>query len=76
MRNRTEIVSRGFVAPMEEGSFISQAQQIVVRTLDASTSEERADWGVMQEKVRADLRRFNSMSSQRRPLFMPVILEV
>jgi ribonuclease J len=48
----------------------------VMRTLDGSTAEERGDWGVMQEKIRADLKRYLSKQTQRRPLIMPVILEV
>ncbi len=71
-----EIVSRGFVS-LEEGSdLLLTARQIVARTLEDSSHEERADWGVMQEKIRADLKRFLSRQTQRRPLIMPVILEV
>jgi ribonuclease J len=71
-----EIVSRGFVS-LEDGSdLIQQARQIVAKTLDVSTQEERTDWGVMQEKIRADLKRFLNRETSRRPLIMPVILEV
>ncbi len=70
-----EIVSRGFVA--EDGSaFIHAARQVVARTLEASNKEENADWGVVKEKVRADLKRFISKETSRRPLVMPVVLEV
>lgn len=71
-----EIVTRGFVS-LEDGSQLLQdARQVVARTLENSTAEERTDWGVMQEKIRADLRRFISKQTSRRPLIMPVILEV
>ncbi|HLJ44551.1 MAG TPA: ribonuclease J [Bryobacteraceae bacterium] len=71
-----EIVSRGFVS-FEEGSAIMQeARQVVMKTLESSTEEERGDWGVMQEKIRGDLRRFLNKQTSRRPLIMPVILEV
>ncbi len=71
-----EIVSRGFMS-FEDGSELLQAaRQVVARTLESSTEEERTDWGVMQEKIRADLKRFLSKETQRRPLIMPVILEV
>jgi ribonuclease J len=70
-----EIVSRGFVS-MEDSAVIQEARHIVARTLDTSSEEERTDWGVMQEKIRADLRRFLNKQTQRRPLIMPVILEV
>jgi ribonuclease J len=72
-----EIVSRGFVS-FEDGNstMLQEARQVVARTLESSTQEERGDWGVMQEKIRGDLRRFLNKQTARRPLIMPVILEV
>ena len=70
-----EIVSRGFVS-MDDGLVMQEARQAVARTLETSSAEERTDWGVMQEKIRADLRRYLNKQTQRRPLIMPVILEV
>ena len=71
-----EIVSRGFVS-LEEGSLLfEEARQVVVKTVETSSEEERSDWGVMQEKIRADLKRFLNKQTSRRPLIMPVILEV
>jgi len=70
-----EIVSRGFVAG-DGTAILQEARGVVARTLETSTPEERGDWGVMQEKIRIDLKRFLSKQTQRRPLIMPVILEV
>jgi ribonuclease J len=69
-----EIVSRGFAAG--EDGFMDEARQIVIQTLDVSSEEEKADYGVIKEKIRADLKRFISKQTQRRPLIMPVILEI
>jgi ribonuclease J len=70
-----EIVSRGFIS--EEGSeVLKMARSVVSKTLEGSSAEERGDWSVMQEKIRADLKRFLAKQTQRRPLIMPVILEV
>ena len=70
-----EIVSRGFVS-LEEGSdLIAAARQVVARTIETSSREERTDPGVMQEKIRTDLKRFIHKETSRRPLIMPVILE-
>ncbi|MCL4852817.1 MAG: ribonuclease J, partial [Bryobacteraceae bacterium] len=71
-----EIVSRGFVARENGSEILQDARQVVARTLEVSSPEERADWGVMQEKIRADLKRFLNKQTSRRPLIMPVILEV
>jgi ribonuclease J len=70
-----EIVSRGFVSG-DGAAVLQEARGVVARTLENSTPEERGDWGVMQEKIRMDLKRFLSKETQRRPLIMPVILEI
>src|SRR5438270_3053758 len=70
-----EIVMRGFAAGSEEG-FVREARRIVTATLDGSTAEEKADYGVIKEKIRADLKRFIVKTTARRPLIMPVILEI
>ena len=69
-----EMVSRGF-APGEDG-FMDGARQIVMQTLEQSSDEEKADYGVIKEKIRADLKRYISKQTQKRPLIMPVILEI
>ena len=69
-----EIVSRGF-SPGEDG-FMDGAREIVMQTLDVSSQEEKADYGVIKEKIRADLKRYISKQTQKRPLIMPVILEI
>jgi ribonuclease J len=74
LENAPEIVMRGMAVP-EEG-MIAEARQIVQRTLDSSSAEERADYGVIKEKIRTDLKRFIQKSTSRRPLIMPVVLEI
>src|SRR6266481_2991932 len=69
-----EIVTRGF-NPGEDG-LMEEAKQIVIQTLEASSGEEKADYGVIKEKIRADLKRYISRQTQKRPLIMPVILEI
>jgi ribonuclease J len=69
-----EIVTRGF-SPGEDG-FMGEARQIVMQTLNTSSAEEKADYGVIKEKIRTDLKRYISKQTQKRPLIMPVILEI
>jgi ribonuclease J len=70
-----EIVMRGFVSATENG-FVDEARRVIANTLDLSTPEEKADYGVIKEKIRADLKRFIGKTTSRRPLIMPVILEI
>jgi ribonuclease J len=71
-----EIVMRGFSSSMTENGFLEQARETVMNTLNASSDEERGDYGMIKEKIRQDLKRFIVKNTSRRPLIMPVILEV
>jgi len=76
IENLPEIVSRGFALAEEGSDFLQLARQVVAKTLEGSNQEEKTDWGVMKEKIRADLKRFIMKETSRRPLIMPVILEI
>jgi ribonuclease J len=72
-----EIVMRGFQASDDGATaFLDAARQLVIKTLEGSNHEEKTDWGVMKEKIRADLKRHIVKQTSKRPLIMPVILEV
>ena len=70
-----ELVSKGFGLE-SDAEFMSAARDVVSRTLAASNDEEMTDAGVMKEKIRADLKRYIQKNGERRPLIMPVILEI
>jgi ribonuclease J len=71
-----EIVTRGFL-PSEDGNeILSEAREIVLRTVEQSTPEEKTDWSVIKEKIRADLKRYLNKQTAKRPMILPVILEM
>jgi len=71
-----EIVTRGFL-PSEDGNeLLAQARSIVLKTVEQSTPEEKTDWSVIKEKIRADLKRYLNKQTAKRPLILPVILEM
>ncbi len=71
-----EIVMRGFGGDVSDDGFLDGARRTVMNTLDASSDEEKGDYGMIKEKIRQDLKRFIVKNTSRRPLIMPVILEV
>jgi len=76
MESQPEIITRGFISVDEDDSLISEARARVLRTIDESSVEERTDWAVIKEKIRTDLRRFLFKQTAKRPLVLPVILEI
>jgi ribonuclease J len=72
-----EIIPRGFVVDPAEGDSLLREAALVLRELMATTNvEERTDQGLMSEKVRVELRRFFKRRSGRRPLVLPVLMEI
>jgi ribonuclease J len=74
VENSPEIVMRGFA--VDDPAMIAESRQVVQRTLENSSDEEKRDYGVIKEKIRNDLKRYIHKSTSRRPLIMPVILEI
>lgn len=73
VERQPEVFTRGFVADEE---LLDSSRQVVAQTLEGSSAEEKADYGVIKEKIRIDLKRFIQKNTSRRPLIMPVILEI
>ncbi len=71
-----EIVMRGFGGSISDDGFMDAARRTVMNTLESSSDEEKGDYGMIKEKIRQDLKRFIVKNTSRRPLIMPVILEV
>ena len=67
-----EVVMRGFGG----ADITEQARELVLKTLDGLTTEQKSDYGLVKEKVRADLKRLIQKTTGRRPMVMPVILEI
>jgi len=58
------------------GELLNGAREVVLKTFELSNKEERADWSVIKEKIRIDLKRYINKHTSKRPLILPVILEV
>jgi ribonuclease J len=75
MESHPEIVTRGMFSDNGQ-EFMVTAREVVLKTVEQSNSEEKTDWSVMKEKIRVDLKRHINKHTSKRPLILPVILEV
>jgi ribonuclease J len=75
LESAPEIVTRGLMS--DNGSeLIAGARLVIMKTVEESNAEEKSDWGVIKEKIRVDLKRYINKHTSKRPLILPVILEV
>jgi ribonuclease J len=73
-----EIMTRGFVPISEDGDehLMAEARRVVAESLADATPEERSDEGLLRVRIQSELRRFLRRRTNRRPLVIPVILEL
>ncbi|MBI1983502.1 MAG: ribonuclease J [Acidobacteria bacterium] len=76
LETRPEIVSRGFVPLDEARELVESAREVILSTIEKSNPEEVGDWGVIKEKIRIALRRHFDEETGKRPMILPVVLEV
>jgi ribonuclease J len=77
MTGEPEIVARGFVVDADESDrLFADAARVIGECIAAASVEERTDQGLMTEKLRVELRRFFKKRSGRRPLVLPVLMEI
>ncbi len=67
-----EVVMRGFGG----ADITDQAREAVLKTLDELSGEQKSDYGMVKDKIRAELKRLIQKTTGRRPMIMPVIMEI
>lgn len=67
-----EVIMRGFGG----ADITDQAREVMLKTLDGLNAEQKSDYGMVNEKVRVELKRLIQKTTGRRPMIMPVILEI
>lgn len=71
-----ELFTRGFVPEEESRELLDQAKQVLRELLSEHSREAISDWEEVRVGVRKGLQRFFNRTLQRRPLILPVILEL
>jgi len=75
LESQPEIVTRGVMSENGQELLVG-AREVLIKTVAESNAEENSDWGVIKEKIRVDLKRYINKQTSKRPLILPVILEV
>lgn len=71
-----DIISRGFVYVRESEGLLDEANRIVSNTLQRLMSENVNEWASLKTNVKDALGRFLYEQTRRRPMILPIIMEV
>ena len=71
-----DIVSRGFVYVRGSESLMDEAKQVLEDTMEYCMEKNITDWGKIKTSIKDDLGEFVWKKTKRRPMIMPIIMEV
>ena len=71
-----DLVSRGFVYVRDAGGLMNEAQQKVRQALDRCSERNLSDWSSIKVQVKETLGKFLMEKTGRRPMILPIIMEV
>ena len=71
-----EIITRGVVTDASSDALAIDAVRLLTEVIGALSVEQRTDPGLLRETIRVELRRFFKRRSGRRPLVLPVVMEI
>ncbi|CAN5296379.1 ribonuclease J [soil metagenome] len=70
-----DVISRGF-APQGANGLVEDSIGVVTTTLQRTGSRNITDWGALKNEIRRDLSSFLSNRTRKRPIILPLIVEV
>lgn len=71
-----DIVSRGFVYVRDAGDLMDDAQAVLNHTMDHLMDKNVKDWGKIKQEIKDSLSGFVWKETKRRPMIIPIIMEV
>ncbi|MEE6747197.1 ribonuclease J [Pediococcus acidilactici] len=71
-----KITSKGFVYVKASGDLIEESSKLVKKTVQANLDNKEFDWGHLKQDVRDKLGKYLYDQTKRRPVILPVIMEV
>ncbi len=76
LESAPEVIQRGLALGEDSAEFLVKARVIVAETIANASHQERTDWAVIKEKIRLELKRHIQRGTGRRPMIIPVVLEI
>lgn len=71
-----DIVSRGFVYVRESGDLMDDAKEVINKSIKKLEDRGNSDWNTMKNDIKEDLKNFIYNEIQRKPMILPIIMEV
>ena len=71
-----DVVSRGFVYVKESEELMSKVKEIASQSIEKALARRSRDWAGIKNQVKDDIAKFIFKETKRRPMILPVIMDI
>ncbi|MED3563553.1 Zn-dependent hydrolase, partial [Bacillus xiapuensis] len=71
-----EIISRGFVYVRESEKLMDDSTKLVREIVEKNIAKETFDWSSLKQDIRDELNKYLFEKTKRRPMILPIIMEI
>lgn len=71
-----DIISRGFIFVKESGDLIREATDIAREEVEKNLEKGRIEWSTIKSNIKSELGQYLYSRTGRRPIIMPIIMEI
>lgn len=71
-----DIISRGFVYVRESEDLMDEARNVVKKALDKCLNNQVSEWSAIKSSIKDDLREYLYEKTKRKPMILPIIMEI
>jgi ribonuclease J len=71
-----EVITRGLAVDARHDAVLRDAPGLLARAISDAPREERTDPGLLKERIKVEMQRMFRKRAGRRPLVLPVVMEV
>ncbi|MEN6313108.1 MAG: ribonuclease J [Clostridiaceae bacterium] len=71
-----DIISRGFVYVREAEDLIENAREIIKKSIIKCDGKNKNDWSAKKGQIKDDLREYLFERTKRKPMILPIIMEI
>ncbi|MGI2789287.1 ribonuclease J [Bacillus cytotoxicus] len=76
MISEPDIISRGFIYVRDSEEFLKEINHSVVETIQRLQQSYTGQWSILKKEIREKLGQFIYTSTKRKPMILPIIIEV
>ncbi len=74
--NEPDTISRGFIYVRNSDTLMEEINQLVAATLEKMNKADLGQWSIMKQTLKETLGKFLYERTKRRPMILPIIIEV